>query len=424
MGYLIQEACHFLAALPAWSYVTLLWLTILAEMPRYVLGMQATVIGLLLRDHRHPGPLGPMPKVSILLAGHNEEDVIEKCVLSLYRQTFNKFEIVCVDDGSTDQTYRIMTRLRRAGLVQSIARLELRGGKASALNLAARMATGEIFVVIDGDCSFEPDAVEELLRPLSGAEIAASSGNILVRNWRASITASLQAIEYVISISLGKTFAGALDQVSCVSGAFGAVRRDAWEMIGGMDIGGGEDLDFTMRLRARHLRVVFARHSIAYTDVPATPLALWRQRNRWERDAIWVRYRKHGRLMRPLGRDFNWREALHQWEFVLFSIVPTIVSPFYFTWLLVTYEWYGVILLISVSLVLFLLDLVAFVGAVLVTGRPIYWRVLPFLPLFGIYQGYIGRMNRFYAYVTELIFSSSLQDNYVPQKVRDLATWR
>jgi cellulose synthase/poly-beta-1,6-N-acetylglucosamine synthase-like glycosyltransferase len=424
MGDLIQQSWHFLAALPAWSYVALLWLTILADLPRYAFGMQAMVIGLLLRDYRHPGPLGPMPKVSILLAGHNEEDVIEKCVLSLRRQTFTRFEIVCVDDGSTDQTYKIMARLRRAGVVQSVARLELRGGKASALNLAARMATGEILIVIDGDCSFEPDAIEELLRPLTGAEIAASSGNLLVRNWRASITASLQAIEYLISISLGKTFAGALDQVSCVSGAFGAIRRDAWQMIGGMDIGGGEDLDFTMRLRARGFRVVFARHSIAYTDVPATPLALWRQRNRWERDALWVRYRKHGRLIFPLGRDFNWREALHQWEFFLFSIVPTMVFPFYLTWMLTTYGRYGAILLISISLVMFLVDIVAFVGAVLVTGRPIYWRVLPFLPLFGIYQSYVGRMNRLYAYVTELIFSSSLQDNYVPQKVRDLATWR
>jgi cellulose synthase/poly-beta-1,6-N-acetylglucosamine synthase-like glycosyltransferase len=424
MGYLIQQACDFLAALPAWTYVSLFWLTILAEIPRYVFGMQATVIGLLLRDRYHPGPLGLMPKVSILLAGHNEEDVIEKCVLSLHRQTFNRFEIVCVDDGSTDQTYAIMTRLRHAGLVQSVARLELRGGKASALNFAARMATGDIFIVIDCDCSFEPDAIEELLRPLSGAGIAAASGNILVRNWRTSIAASLQAIEYVISISLGKTFAGALDQVCCVSGAFGAVRRDAWEMIGGMDIGGGEDLDFTMRLRTRGYRVVFARHSIAYTDVPATPLALWRQRNRWERDALWVRYRKHGRLMYPLGRNFNWREALHQWEFLLFSIIPTIIFPFYFTWLLVTYGSYGVMLLISLSIVLFLLDLVAFVGAILVTGRPIYWRVLPFLPLYGMYQSSVGRMNRLYAYVTEMIFSSSLQDNYVPQKVRDLATWR
>ena len=56
-------------------------------------------MALLLRDYRHYGPLEPLPSVSILLVGHNEEDSIEKCVRSLYQQTFSKFEIVCADDG-------------------------------------------------------------------------------------------------------------------------------------------------------------------------------------------------------------------------------------------------------------------------------------------------------------------------------------
>ena len=93
--------------------------------------------------------------VSILLAGHNEEGAIEKCVRSLRKQTFNNFEIVCVDDGSSDQTFAIMRRLQSLGLVQSIGRLQLRGGKASASNLAARMAHGDILILTDCDCSFE-----------------------------------------------------------------------------------------------------------------------------------------------------------------------------------------------------------------------------------------------------------------------------
>ena len=58
-----------------------------------------------------------------------------------------------------------MRRLQNEGLVQSVARLQLRGGKSAGVNLAARMAHGDIFIVIDCDCSFEPDAIEELLRP-------------------------------------------------------------------------------------------------------------------------------------------------------------------------------------------------------------------------------------------------------------------
>lgn len=425
MSDYVAYAWQFILALPPSAYLPLLWLTLLVEVPRHFIGIQATAAALLLRERRHTGSIEPFPEVSILLVGHNEEGAIEKCVRSLHEQTFNKFEIVCVDDGSNDRTYEIMKRLRREKLVAAAARVELRGGKSSGINLAARMARGDIFVVVDCDCSFEPDAIEELLRPFAlDPEVGASSGNILVRNWRASITASLQGIEYLLSISLGKAFLDALDQVICVSGAFGAFRREAWERVGGMDVGGGEDLDFTLRLRACGYRVVFARHSICYTDVPDSLYNLWRQRNRWERDAFWVRYRKYPRLMNPLGRSFNWRETLHQWDFIIFNIVATLAFPFYVAWLLVNYGELGVVLLIAVAMLLFVLDIVAFVAAVLVSGKPVYWRLAPFLPLFGVFQSYVMRMNRLYAYLTEIVFSSSLGDNYIPQKVRELMIWR
>lgn len=286
---MLADAWRLLTSMPEWSLFAMLWIILLVEVPRYFIGVQTTAAALLLRDHRVYGPLGPTPSISILLVGHNEQAVIAKCVRSLRQQTFNRFEIVCVDDGSTDDTFAIMRRLQSEGLAQSVGRLQLRGGKAAGINMAARLARGDILIVTDCDCSFEPNAIEELVRPLAvDPSIAAVSGNILVRNWASSVTASLQGIEYLISISLGKTFSATLDQVACVSGAFGAFRRAAWDAIGGMDVGGGEDLDFTMRLRRRGCKIVFARHSICYTDVPADLFTLLRQRNRWERDAFWL----------------------------------------------------------------------------------------------------------------------------------------
>ena len=209
---LIFNAWRLLDSLSGWSFLGMFGMVLLTDAPRYFLGIQATAAAFILRDHRPYGSLPPLPPVSILLAGHNEEDAIEKCVRSLRKQTFHRFEIVCVDDGSSDKTFAIMRRLQSEGLVQSIGRLQLRGGKAAALNLAARMAHGDIFIVTDCDCSFEPDAIEELLRPLAGnASVAAVSGNILVRNWRRSVTTAIQGIEYLVSISLGKTFAGVLE---------------------------------------------------------------------------------------------------------------------------------------------------------------------------------------------------------------------
>lgn len=401
-------------------------MVLLTDGPRHILGIQATAAAFILHDHRPYGPLPPLPSVSILLAGHNEEDAIEKCVRSLRKQTFNRFEIVCVDDGSSDRTYAIMRRLLSEGLVQSIGRLQLRGSKSAGVNLAARMAHGDIFIVVDCDCSFEPDAIETLLRPFAeDPSIGAVSGNILVRNWRKSLTTAMQAIEYLISISLGKTFAGVLDQVTCVSGAFGAFRRGAWNSNGGMDSGGGEDFDFTIRLRLAGYKIVFARHAICYTDVPETPFALLRQRSRWERDCFWVRFRKYRRLLNPFARPFLWREAAHQWDFLLFTALPTLAFPFYIAWL---YSNFGVadatVLLAAISIAFMAVDVACFLAAALVTGHPVYLWLLPFIPIYGLFQTYVMKIHRFYAYVTEAAFSLSLTDNYVPKKVRDLNDWR
>lgn len=422
---MIADASRLLDSLSGWSFLAMFGMIFLADVPRYFLGVQATAAALLLRDHRLYGSLPPLPSVSILLAGHNEEEAIEKCVRSLRKQTFTRFEIICVDDGSSDQTFAIMRRLQREGLAQAVGRLQLRGGKAAGVNLAARLARGDILIVTDCDCSFEPNAIEELLRPFADApSVAAVSGNILVRNWRRSVTASIQGIEYLVSISLGKTFSGVLDQVSCVSGAFGAFRRRAWDEIGGMDTGGGEDLDFTLRLRIAGHKVVFARHAICYTDVPENLYAFFCQRSRWERDAFWIRLRKYRRLFNPFARPFLWRDAAHQWDFLLFTALPALAFPFYLAWLLATFGASGFILLVAVSMALFGLDLASFVGAALVTGRPVYWRLLPFVPIYGLFETYVMKLHRLYAYATEAIASLSLKDNYVPQKVRDLNDWR
>ncbi len=422
---LIFNAWRLLDSLSGWSFLGMFGMVLLTDAPRYFLGIQATAAAFILRDHRPYGSLPPLPPVSILLAGHNEEDAIEKCVRSLRKQTFHRFEIVCVDDGSSDKTFAIMRRLQSEGLVQSIGRLQLRGGKAAALNLAARMAHGDIFIVTDCDCSFEPDAIEELLRPLAGnASVAAVSGNILVRNWRRSVTTAIQGIEYLVSISLGKTFAGVLDQVCCISGAFGAFRRSAWELVGGMDAGGGEDLDFTIRLRLASFKVVFAKRSICYTDVPETVYALLCQRSRWERDSYWIRFRKYRRLFNPFAPHFVWREAAHQWDFLLFTGLPTLAFPFYLGWLFATFGATGFVLLAAVAIPLFALDLACFAAAALLTNRPVYWRLLPFLPIYGLFSTYVMKIHRLYGYVTEAIASLSLKDNYVPKKVHNLNNWR
>jgi hypothetical protein len=94
---IVVRAWDFLVALPEGSFIAMFWLTILAELPRYFVGVQATAAAALLHYDQ------PVVRfsMSILLVGPNEEGAIESCVRSLHKQTFNQFEIVCVRGDRT-----------------------------------------------------------------------------------------------------------------------------------------------------------------------------------------------------------------------------------------------------------------------------------------------------------------------------------
>ncbi|MGL5139699.1 MAG: glycosyltransferase family 2 protein [Beijerinckiaceae bacterium] len=414
-----------LIGLPTMGIVSLFLFTIVLELPRYILTFIPAVYITYQTRKQKPGPLPPIGKVSILIAGHNEADAIEECVASLGAQTFQDFEIVCVSDGSTDATYKIMQRLQREGKVDKIAECQIRGGKSSALNLGMRLASGDIVVVIDCDCAFERDAIEEILRPFVDLQDGAVGGSVLVRNGEKSITASLQAIEYMVAIQLGKTALDAVGQLSIISGAFGAFRRDAFIKVGMMDQGPGEDGDITFRLRLYDYKITFAIRSIAYTDVPVLLFNLLKQRQRWERDALWTRYRKYVRTLDPRSRDFKVSELPHQIDFLIMDVLCGVVAPFYLVWLINKGGIEFALFILFLNYVgLLILDFFMFFCAIAATGKPQYLRFAPFMFIYGPFKGYLMRYARLYTYVEEWIYSASRHDNFAPPKVNDWIRWK
>jgi cellulose synthase/poly-beta-1,6-N-acetylglucosamine synthase-like glycosyltransferase len=419
-------AWALLHGLPLADFASLIWFTLFFEAPRYALGFPA-VVRLYLKDraaprsHFDPSSLG---RVSILIAGHNEADSIERGVRSLLQQSFADVEIVCVSDGSTDDTFAIMKRLQRQGLVHRVAECQIRGGKASAINLAARLASGDILVVVDCDCTFEPDALAELLTPFVDPLVGGVSASVLVRNGEASLVASLQHIEYLTGMTLGKAQLDMFGQLTMISGAFGAFRRTAWARVNGMDPGPGEDLDIALRLRLAGYKIAFAHRAVAYTDVPVALFNLLRQRQRWERDALWLRFRKHGRVLNPWRSDFARGEIVHNLDVLIFTVLPTLIFPFYVSWLVAGVGTPSVMVLIAMLIGLLLLDLFVFVCAVVASGDNRHWRYLPMLVIYGTFQCWIMRIARLYAYCREWIYSTSLSDTFAPPKVNAWIRWK
>lgn len=416
----IENGAQYVLSLDAAGLFALFWLTVIFDLPRTIF---MSIAALVIPFRAPPTAADGKTRVSVIIAGHNEAGSIERCVRSMHEQSRPPDEIIVISDGSTDDMPAVIRDLQRRGLIDQAHSTQLRGGKAAAMNLAKRWVTGDIVINVDCDCSFHRHAIKNILAPFGDPAIGSVSGNILVRNEKASLISSFQAIEYVISMSLAKQAQALFDQVTCVSGAFSAFRRSALTDVSGVDAGSGEDFDLTLRLRKAGWKIGFAPRAICYTDVPATVRALVKQRFRWERDALRLRYRKHGDLMNPFSDTFRLSELFHEFEFIVFHVFAAAALPFYLIWLFATYGDAAHLILIAVQLGSMMLEGAVFLLAAMSTPDARIRCLIPFVLAFGLYQGVFMRFVRLAAYLDEWLFNASVRDNYVPAKVQILRRW-
>jgi biofilm PGA synthesis N-glycosyltransferase PgaC len=198
------------------------------------------------------------PLISIIVPGKNEGKHIFKLANSLKEQTYQNFELIVIDDGSDDETRVICNSLKKNGLIDIFLSNDVRGGKASAANLGLRYSSGKYIIHMDADCSYDRDAVENIIVPFYYDEkLGAVGGDVQVRNYRESLCASLQAIEYTDTISIGRISQSQLGIYRIISGAFGAFKKEALDSVGGWDIGPGLDGDITVKVRKMGYEIHF-----------------------------------------------------------------------------------------------------------------------------------------------------------------------
>lgn len=415
MDQMFSDGMALLTSQSQESLLAMFWFVAIFEFPRYTLSFISVFITSIRTSREHKALR--TSTVSVVIAGHNEAHAIERCVVALYDQSRPPDEIIVVSDGSTDRMAEKVRSLAARGLIKEGHSTQLRAGKSAGVNLACRRATGDFIINIDCDCSFDRHAFREILEAFDDPEVGGVAGNIVVRNATRTIITAFQAIEYVISISQGKQAANLADTMTCVSGAFGAFRRKALEAVGGLDSGGGEDLDVTLSLRKAGWRTLFAPDALCYTDVPETLAALTRQRFRWERDAVRLRYRKHAELMNPFSRRFSVRDLVHELEFMLFNVAAVVAFPFYLVWLFVTYGEYAPMILVAAQVGIFALDAFTFTLAAWLSPKVACFTLLPYVPGYSLFYGLYMRFVRLAAYLQEWVFRASYRDSYVPTKV-------
>ncbi|MDD5338017.1 MAG: glycosyltransferase family 2 protein [Dehalococcoidales bacterium] len=230
---------------------------------------------------------GYFPPISILIPAYNEEKVIARTLNSIIEASYPDKEIIVVDDGSKDQTYRIAASFEDRG-VKVIHRPN--GGKATALNHGLMFAKGDVIVVVDADSQISKNTLVELIKPFRNPEVAAVAGNIKVLN-RVNILTKCQAIEYIASINIYRRALDVFGSVSVVPGALGAYRREVMKSGGYYDPDTlVEDFDLTVKALKTGLIVQASTSAISYTEAPKSIKDMIKQRLRWYRgnfQAIW-----------------------------------------------------------------------------------------------------------------------------------------
>jgi poly-beta-1,6 N-acetyl-D-glucosamine synthase len=222
------------------------------------------------------------PFVSIIVPSYNEEKTLKNCVDSLMAQTYRKFEIILVNDGSADRTREVSRKLsaRYQGRVFDFNKLN--GGKASALNCGLRHARGEIIVSIDADSVFAKHTLNQLVRSFrSNPFLGAVGGNVKVAN-RSRFLNLHQAVEYIIGLNFQRRAFAFMGCMQVISGAIGAFKKDKLLAIGGYSSDTiVEDMDVTISMVKAGYKVEYNGKAIAYTEAPENLKDFSRQRYRW-----------------------------------------------------------------------------------------------------------------------------------------------
>jgi poly-beta-1,6 N-acetyl-D-glucosamine synthase len=280
------------------------------------------------RTHRrtHPKELAHKPLVSIIVPAYNEGPTLENCIKSLFRQTYKKFEIVIINDGSTDDTEKIAWQVRdKYGTQTQKIRVytQPNSGKAEALNYGVRKAAGEVVICMDADSMFLKDAVRQMVLSFHDPMVAAVGGNVRVANQR-NWLGMHQAIEYITGLAIQRCAFAHIGCMQVISGAIGAFRKDALLEVGGYSKDTiVEDMDVTISIARAGYKVAYNKNAIAYTEAPESLRAFMKQRYRWVYGGFQVASKhadlfgkRHQRRMGTIGIPY----------FTIFPWVDVVVS--------------------------------------------------------------------------------------------------
>jgi biofilm PGA synthesis N-glycosyltransferase PgaC len=229
-------------------------------------------------------PAGGWPGVSVLIPAYNEEAVIATSVRAALQSDYPQFEVLVLDDGSTDQTESAAIEAAAGDRRLRVLRDSVNRGKAAQLNAGFARARHELVMVTDADTHMHPHAIRFLVARIESSPLLAGvAGAPHVTN-RNGVLCAMQVLEAAAIIGLIRRTQSLTGRVGIVAGVLGLFRRDRVMAIGGYDGRmATEDIDLTWRLLMAGWQTAYEPRALVGMQVPSSLPALWAQRRRWAR---------------------------------------------------------------------------------------------------------------------------------------------
>ncbi|MEM2479014.1 MAG: glycosyltransferase family 2 protein [Candidatus Pacearchaeota archaeon] len=246
-----------------------------------------------------------LPKVSIIVPAYNEEKNIAKTLRNLLKLKYDrkKLEIIVVDDGSNDRTYKIAKKFSKFGI--KIFR-KPNGGKASAINYGIRKAKGEFIATLDADSYPEKDALLKVMPYFYDKSVVAVTSSILVQKPR-NFWERIQYAEYLFGVFLRNAFS-VKNALYVTPGPLSVYRAWFFKKHGPFDEKNiCEDTEIAFRIQSLNYKIENAVDAKVYTIPPKSFKSLFKQRLRWYRGF--------------LDNSINYKQLFNAAKYGFFSLI-------------------------------------------------------------------------------------------------------
>ena len=223
------------------------------------------------------------PFVTVMIPAHNEESVISNTVENILKMNYPNFEVIVIDDRSSDNTASVIKDLEaKHEQVRALIReKDAFPGKSAVLNDALKMAHGEAILVFDADATVEPDFLNKLVPNLEPADVGAVQARKIIRNKDINFLTRCQNNEYTFDTYL-QVSRDAIKGAVELRGNGELIKRQALEDIDGWNnYTITDDLDMSTRLHIKGWDVRFCPDACVYEEGIVYVFPLFRQRRRW-----------------------------------------------------------------------------------------------------------------------------------------------